>query len=91
LGTGASSSMLVTLIIPFCFMVFMSASMNRVWAMYNMMQILSNFLNYLTLSIPANADFILNVVKNISFFSMLSEENVQNFLETKVFKKMETL
>ena len=48
-------------------------------------------MNYLTLSIPANADFILNVVKNISFFSMLSEENVQNFLETKVFKKMETL
>ena len=34
-SSAAESSMVVSLIIPFCFMVFMSVSMNRVWSLYN--------------------------------------------------------
>mmetsp|Transcript_2427 Transcript_2427/g.3710 ORF Transcript_2427/g.3710 Transcript_2427/m.3710 type:complete len:159 (-) Transcript_2427:1666-2142(-) len=37
MGSSTQSSMLLTLIIPFAFMVFMSVSMNRVWGLYNML------------------------------------------------------
>ena len=37
MGSSASGSMIFTLIVPFCFMLFMSFSMNRVWALYNML------------------------------------------------------
>lgn len=37
IGSQAESSMLITLIVPFCFMVFMSVSMNRVWSLYLML------------------------------------------------------
>lgn len=46
--------MLLTLIIPFCFMVFMSFSMAIVWELYKMMQLITNISNYHTLTIPAN-------------------------------------
>ena len=36
IGSTAQSSMIFTLIIPFVFMVFMKASMDRVWSLYNM-------------------------------------------------------
>ena len=71
LGSGAQNSLLFSLIIPFLFMVFMSASMNRVWALYNLLQLISNLKNYLTLSIPGNAFFIIVIVSNISQFSIL--------------------
>ena len=71
MGSSASGSMIFTLIVPFCFMLFMSFSMNRVWALYNMLQLLSNFNNYLTMTIPANAYFIVNVMMNVTFFSIL--------------------
>jgi hypothetical protein len=37
LGDSASKSMLLTLVVPLLFMVFMSVSMERVWAVYNML------------------------------------------------------
>jgi hypothetical protein len=37
IGTGASNGMVFTLVLPFAFMVLMSVSMNRVWALYNML------------------------------------------------------
>lgn len=37
IGTGAQSGMVFTLVLPFAFMVLMSVSMNRVWALYNML------------------------------------------------------
>jgi hypothetical protein len=73
MGSAASNSMIMTLVIPLCFMVFMSASLDRVWSLYNMLQILSNMKNMLTMSIPANAYLIITVIKNISFFSVLQE------------------
>ena len=71
LGEGAQNSMIFTLIVPFCFMVFMSVSMNRVWALYNLLQLISNLNNYMILSIPGNAFFIIVIVSNISQFSIL--------------------
>ena len=45
LNQHSRSSMIFTLIIPFCFMIFMSVSMDRVWSMYLMLQITSNLMN----------------------------------------------
>jgi hypothetical protein len=55
LATGAQNSMLITLIIPFCFMIFMSVSMNRVWSLYLMMQIIGNIADLRNFVIPSNA------------------------------------
>ena len=37
MGQNTKNSMLLTLIIPFCFMLFMSVSMDRVWSLYLML------------------------------------------------------
>ena len=75
-GDLASSSMIYTLVVPFCFMIFMRASMGRVWSFYNMLQLASNIKNYSTLYVPSNALFILNVLENTTFFKITSQENV---------------
>jgi hypothetical protein len=41
--------------------------------------------------IPGNSFFILKVVMNVTFFSILQEENVQNFMKKYVFKQAEKL
>lgn len=45
LGDFSKNSMVFTLVIPFAFMVFMSVSMDSVWSMYLMMQIVSNLMH----------------------------------------------
>ena len=37
LGNSAFNGLLISLIIPFCFMIFMSVSMNKVWSLYNLL------------------------------------------------------
>jgi len=83
--------MLFTLIVPFAFMLFMSVSMNRVWGLYNLMQLICNLLRYEQLLIPAPSAFLLKVVGNVSNFSVLKEQNVQNWLKNSVFKHAEAL
>ena len=43
--------------------------------------------NYLSLSVPGNAYFIVVIVKNISQFSILQEENVKGWLSDNIFSK----
>jgi hypothetical protein len=83
--------MLVTLFVPFVFMVFMSMSMNRVWALYNMFQLLINLIDYRKMSIPGNLSFVLELIKGMVYFSILDEPHVQVFLTNHVFRKMHTL
>lgn len=83
--------MMLTLVIPFCFMIFMSASMSRVWSFYNMLQLASNQRNFLTLSIPSNSYFVIELLQNITFFSVLQEENVKNWLEKNIFSRAKIL
>ena len=73
IGSSAKGSMLLTLIIPLCFMLFVSVSMDRVWGLYNMLQIECNLLNFQFLKIPANAGYLLTVLKGISEFKLMSE------------------
>ena len=77
--------MLLTLVVPFAFMVLMSVSMNRVWALYNMLQLLINLNNYPRVSVPANTEFLLDTISNIVNFSILEQENVKQGLEKHVF------
>ena len=80
--------MIFTLVVPFCFMVFMSVSMNRVWSLYLMLQITSNLRNYETLIIPANVDYVVYIMSNIANFKILQEINVQIWLKENVFGKL---
>ena len=58
LGDYTKNSMILTLIIPFAFMVFMSVSMDSVWSMYLMMQLVSN-LTELILNLPGNVGYLM--------------------------------
>lgn len=37
IGSGTKNSMMLTLVVPFVFMMFMAVSLNRVWSLYLMM------------------------------------------------------
>ena len=65
--------MLFTFVVPFVFMVFMSMSMNRVWAFYNMMQLLVNLLEYSRVTLPANLEFVLEILYGMANFSILDQ------------------
>jgi hypothetical protein len=83
--------MLVTLVIPFICMVFMSLSMKRVWALYNMIQLLVNLNEYKKLTIPGNLGYVLRVLAETVNFSILDQEPVQIFLKKHVFKKTQAI
>jgi len=70
LADSAQASMIFTLVVPFCFMLFMSCSMDRVWGLYNMLQVQSNIPNFRMIALPANAEYILMITKNVSFFNL---------------------
>ena len=76
MGDSASKSMMLTLVVPLCFMVFMSVSMERVWAVYNMLQLAVNINNYPDLKVPANTKFFFEIVNGITNFSFFEEKNV---------------
>ena len=58
LGDYTKNSMILTLIIPFAFMVFMSVSIDSVWSMNLMMQLVSNFTE-LILNLPGNVGYLM--------------------------------
>ena len=72
LGDYTKNSMLLTLVIPFGFMLFMSMSMDSVWAMYLMMQIVSNQQNII-INRPGNTEYLLFIGSQISYFKVTEE------------------
>ena len=86
IGRVAEGSMVYTMIIPFCFMIFLKASMNRVWSFYNMLQLASNIKNYSTLFIPSNVKFMLDLLESITFFKIFSSKPVKDFFNKYIFK-----
>jgi hypothetical protein len=91
MGSDSQNAMLLTLIVPFCFMLFMSFSMNKVWALYNMMQLITNIKNYKTMMIPANLMLMLEVIENIVNFNFLENQFIQTWLKNHVFGKVQWL
>ena len=58
LGEYSKNSMLLTLFIPLGFLLIFSTSMDSVWSMYLMLQIVSNLME-IGLNRPGNVDFVL--------------------------------
>ena len=48
-------------------------------------------LNFLELSIPANSMIMMDIIKNIVYFSLLSDKYVQDWLEKYIFSKARVL
>ena len=84
-GNNAKGSMIFSLIIPFCFMLFMSVSMNRVWGLYNMLQLESNFIMIGGLLIPANTYLVLEITHGISNFKLFADPTVTHWIKNGVF------
>ena len=72
LGDYTKNSMVLTLIVPFVFMIFMSVSMESVWSLYLMMQIVSNVM-HLIINRPGNAEYVMFVGQKISHFKVTEE------------------
>ena len=58
-------------------MIFAKVSMDRVWALYYMLQMLTNLANYVPLLIPPNSYNFITVIKNVVCFRLLRDKNVQ--------------
>lgn len=72
---------MVSFLIPFLFMIFARFSMNRVWALYYMLQMMSNLVNFLVLLIPANSLMVLDTIKNVTNFRLFKDPTVQRFVK----------
>ena len=90
MGDYTKNLMVFTLIIPFAFMLLMSVSMDSVWSMYLMMQIVSNIIN-IPINRPSNAEYILFIGENISYFKITEEKNLQQWIKINVLDGVQVL
>jgi hypothetical protein len=76
LGRANSSSILISLIIPILFSIFMTSSLDRVWGFYNMIQIQGSLLWILPMVFPAMGEFTIQIGKSISFFNIFKNPQI---------------
>ena len=76
LASTSMSTMLVTFAIPFGFMMLMKFSLNKIWSLYNMLQLLVNVKNYVPLVLPGNLRMVLDLIENTVYFSPLDDPMV---------------
>jgi hypothetical protein len=69
----------------------MSVSMNRVWSLYLMMQIIGNISDLQNFIIPSNAQFILNLLFNISNFKIFQNKTVKTWMEEHIFGRFTSI
>lgn len=74
---AALDSLLFTFFVPLGFMIFMSVSMNRVWGLYLMLQIVSHITQYDALILPASAENVAKALYYVSYFKMAQHPLVQ--------------
>ena len=72
--------MVVSFVIPFIVMVFASISIDKVWGLYNMLQVVSLCFTFKLALIPSNAMFVLQLFYSIANFSLGSNQIVRNLL-----------
>ena len=75
-GNSAKNGLLITFIIPFIFMLFAKVSLDRVWAMYYTLQLMTNMLNFVKLLLPANAVTVLVIIDNVVSFRLFTNKSV---------------
>lgn len=66
--------LLASLIFGLMLVLCMGIGMGRVWSLYFMLQIVSNIRNYDELRIPANVNYILKLLDEISNFRISAVE-----------------
>ena len=59
----------------------MNVGMGRVWSLYFMLQLISNFDNYSEVKLPANVTFFLAFLEKISNFKVTEIEGLSFFLK----------
>ena len=84
-STQAKVSLSFSLVIPFIFMMFMSASMDRAWSLYNMLQLIANFLRFKRVVFPPSSNKLLILIENMSNFNLGSNLHVQAWLRENVY------
>lgn len=68
-------------------MLFMRVSMDRIWALFYMLQLLANLKNVKNQLTPANAQVLITMMDNVVCFKVFQNEFVQSFLIEKVLSK----
>lgn len=91
ISSQAKVTLVISLVIPFFFMMFMSASMDRAWSLYNLLQLIGNFLRFERVIFPPTAYSLLVLIQNMSSFSLGSNEHVQAWLRKYLIIPSQTL
>lgn len=86
-----STTSLITFIIPFAFMIFMSCSMNRAWSFYLSLQIITNIENMKMLTIPASAQTFIKVMSEMANFKLMQNYHVKRMMQIYVFGDLKEL
>ena len=80
IGDSASSTMILTLVIPFVLMILKFISMERVWSLYNMLQVQANNYHLKHMYYTATIQHALNTIKNVSFLAITKNPVVARYL-----------
>lgn len=91
LAASAQNSMILSLVVPIAFSMFMSISMDNVWGLYNMLQIECNIINLTFMTMPANAQYLISILKPLTAFKIGENKIVKKWLKTYVFARAEFL
>ena len=83
--------MILSLVVPIAFSMFMSVSMDNVWGLYNMLQIECNIINLTFMSMPGNASYLISILKPLTAFKIGENKFVKKWLKTYVFARAEFL
>ena len=72
--------LLLSLFLPMMFMCCMNLGMGRVWSLYFMLQLVSNFDNFSEVKFPANVQFFISLMDDVSNFRISASEGVRKFM-----------
>ena len=72
--------MALSALIPIFLSLFMVLSLNRIWSLYLMMQLVSNIRNYKSLMIPSSANMALYITDNISNYRVVDQNWFKSWL-----------
>ena len=85
-----SGSIYMTLVVPVVFQVVKSVSMDSIWPMFNALQYEANFINLdknIGLETPANAQFLFQTMREVSYFEPMQNPHVKLALQEHIFGK----
>lgn len=73
--------LLLSLFLPMMLMFCMNLGMGRVWSLYFMLQLVSNFENFREIKFPANVSYFIGLMDEISNFKISAIGGVKKFMK----------